>query len=272
MTKEIERIESNNISFPFAVNKEIDILIPQEQRKSFQKSFAYLRKKLQIRPTRKTYIDSILKKCKARFFRTINDCLNRCLKKHISKFPQSFITDISIESNKWLIDLTVQEICHYLILSNKNCMEFCFENNICYEGKEKLLKFILYNKISDLYQLYIKSKRYQREIQSMKKSAGLKMSLLYIFVSENFINYYLFSKPHLCKRLKRNNNEKNIINISNNNSNFGEEKKSTFIPLLIDNSENIKVLNDYRKENNDSNVVNEPSTIKCIKNKIGEEF
>ena len=165
MIKEIERIESNNISFPFAVNKEIDILIPQDQRKSFQKSFAYLRKKLQIKPTRKTYIDSILKKCKARFFRTINDCLNRCLKKHISKFPQSFITDISIESNKWLIDLTVQEICHYLIFSNKNCEEFSFENNICYEGKEKFLKFILYNKISDLYLLYIKSKRYQREIQ-----------------------------------------------------------------------------------------------------------
>ena len=161
MTKEIERIESNN----FAINKDIDILIPKDQRKSFQKSFAYLRKKLQIKPTRKTYIDSILKKCKAKFFRAINDCLNRCLKKHISKFPQSFITDISIESNKWLIDLTVREIYQYFILSNKNCEEFCFENNICYEGKEKLLKVILYNKISDLYQLYIKSKRYQREIQ-----------------------------------------------------------------------------------------------------------
>jgi hypothetical protein len=274
MTKEIERIESNNFAFPFAINKDIDILIPKDQRKSFQKSFAYLRKKLQIKPTRKTYIDSILKKCKARFFKAINDCLNKCLKKHISKFPQSFITDISIESNKWLIDLTVREIYQYFILSNKNCMEFCFENNICYEGKEKLLKVILYNKISDLYQLYIKSKRYQREIQSIKKSSGLKMSLLYIFVSENFINYYLFSKPHLCKRLKRKtiNNDNNKINISNNNSNFGEVKKSTFISLFIDNSENIKVLNDSQKENNDSNIVNESSTIKCIKNKIGKEF
>ena len=87
------------------------------------------------------------------------------------------------------------------------------------------------------------------------------MSLLYIFVSENFINYYLFSKPHLCKRLKRKtiNNDNNIINISNNKSNYGEVKKSTFISLFIDNSENIMVLNDSQKENRDLNAVNESS-------------
>ena len=144
MTKEMERIESNDIFFPFSINKEIDILIPQDQRITFQKSFAYLRKKLQVKPTRKTYIDSILKKCKARFFRAINDCLNRCLKKHINKFPQSFITNISIESNKVIIDLTVQEMYHHFKLSNKNFEEFCFDNKYCYEGKEQLLKYILF--------------------------------------------------------------------------------------------------------------------------------
>ena len=248
MTKEIEKNESNNILFPFKINKDIDTWLPQDQRISFQKSFAYLRKKLQIKQSRKTYIDSILKKCKARFFRAINDCMKRCLKIHITKFPQSFITNISIESNKLIIGLTVQEVYQQFNLSNINLGECCFEENLCYKGKENYLKFILYSKVSDLYLLYIQSKRYQREIQYIKNCVGIKMFLLYEFVSENFINYYLFSKPHFCKRLKRkkinNKNGVNIISIFNNNSTFEESKKSTLVSLFIDESENNTELNE----------------------------
>ncbi len=110
-----------------------------------------------------------------------------------------------------------------------------------------------------MYLLYIQSKRYKREIQSIKKSVGLKMSLLYIFVSENFINYYLFSKPHFCKRIRKKKfNGDNLTSISNNNSNFGESKKSTIISLFVDNPENIILLNEAKEaptENNNSNVV-----------------
>jgi hypothetical protein len=202
MTKEIERIESNN----FAINKDIDILIPKDQRKSFQKSFAYLRKKLQIKPTRKTYIDSILKKCKARFFKAISDCLRQCVKIQIKKFPQSFITNISIEYNKYILKLTVSELYHIFNLSNDGLDES--NENCFFIGKESYFKYIYYSKISDLYISYIQSKRYKREIESIKYNLGMKMLLLYEFVSENFVNYYTFSQPHLCKNNNLKHNDK----------------------------------------------------------------
>ena len=232
MAKEIEKNESNNFFCPFTINKELAIYLSHENNLSFQQTFAHLRKKLQIKPSRKTYIDSILKKCKVRFFKAINDCLKKCLKIKIQKFPQSFITNISIEKNKIILELTVHELYKKYNLSNIN-LEECIEKNLCYEGKEKYLKYICYSKISDLYLLFIQSKRYKKEIKYIKKHIGLKMFLLYIFVSENYVNYFLFSKPHLCNN--NNNNEKKNNNTKNNifyNSSNGESK-STIISLSL---------------------------------------
>jgi len=72
------------------------------------------------------------------------------------------------------------------------------------------------------------------------------MFLLYLFVSENYVNYYLFSKPHFCKNLKRkkllnknkNDNEKITICHNNNNTIYCESKKSTIFSVIIDESEN----------------------------------
>ena len=236
MEKEVEKDDSNKTLFPFTINKDIEIWIPQENRISFQKTFAYLRKKLQIKQSRKTYIDSILKKCKARFFKALNDILKQCLKIHLRKFPQSFITNISIEYNKLILGFTVQELYKTYNLSKIN-LEECFEKNECYEGKENYLKYILYSKISDLYLLYINSNRYKREIKYIKNNIGIKMYLLYELVSDNFVNYYSFSKPHFCR--KNNNkqldqNEDNKISNCQNNLFYEESKKSTIISLFID--------------------------------------
>ena len=200
MAKEIEKNESKNNLFPFTVNKDLDIWLPKEKRTSFQKCFSFLRKKLQIKQSRKTYIDSILKKCKARFFKAINDCLKICLKIHIKKFPQSFITNISIEKNKSILGLTVQDIYQNFNLSNIN-IEECIKEDLCYKDKEKYLKYICKTKISDLYFLYIQSKRYIREIQYIKNRIGIKMYLLYIFVSENFVNYYIYGRKIKNKKM-----------------------------------------------------------------------
>ena len=97
MEKNLKLCKENTTLFPFSINKEIDTWLPLEERVSFPKSFSYLRKKLQIKQSRKTHIDSILKKCKARFFKAISDCIKQCVKIQIKKFPQSFITNISIE-------------------------------------------------------------------------------------------------------------------------------------------------------------------------------
>ena len=199
MEKDLKLCEKKVSLFPFSINEEIDIWLPEEKRISFPKSFAYLRKKLQIKQSRKTHIDSILKKCKARFFRAVNDCIKQCVKIRINKFPQSFITNISIEYNKYILKLTVFELYKTFNLFIDN---IDFSNKDCFfPGKEKYFEYIYYSKISDLYISYIQSKRYKREIEGIKNNLGLKMYLLYEFVSENFINYYDFSQPHFCKNI-----------------------------------------------------------------------
>lgn len=240
MEKENEKQVSNQFLFPFIINKDIDTWIPQENRTSFQKTFAYLRKRLQIKLTRKTYIDSILKKCKGRFFKALNDILKQCLKIHIRKFPQSFITNISIEYNKLILQCTVQELYKTYNLTNIN-LEECFEKKECYEGKENYFKFIIYSKISDLYLLYIQSKRYKREILYIKNNIGIKMFLLYELVSDNYVNYYYFSKPHFCNKKSKkelNQNEDNNNSICKNNLFYIKSEKSTIISFYCDELEN----------------------------------
>ena len=197
MEKNLKLCKENTTLFPFSINKEIDTWLPLKERVSFPKSFSYLRKKLQIKQSRKTHIDSILKKCKARFFKAISDCIKQCVKIQIKKFPQSFITNISIEYNKYILKLTVYELYQIFNLS-KDVLDESNENCF-FSGKERYFKYIYYSKISDLYISYIQSKRYKREIESIKYNLGMKMLLLYEFVSENFVNYYTFSQPHLCK-------------------------------------------------------------------------
>lgn len=199
MEKDLKLCEKKVSPFPFSINPEIDILLPEDKRVSFPKSFAYLRKKLQIKQSRKTHIDSILKKCKARFFRAINDILKQCIKIQIKKFPQSFITNISIDYNKYILKLTVSELYQlFNLFIDKLDLS---DKNYFYSGKETYFEYIYYSKISDLYISYIRSKRYRREIEGIKINLGLKMYYLYEFVSENFINYYTFSQPHFCKNI-----------------------------------------------------------------------
>ena len=72
--------------------------------------------------------------------------------------------------------------------------------------------------------------KYKKEIDIIKKYIGIKMFYLYIFVSENYINYYLFSKPHFCK----NNNAKKIYN----EKVVVEESQKSTISFSFDKSEN----------------------------------
>ena len=199
----MEEGEQKNNFFPYIVNPDIDILLPKEKRTSFQKSFAYLRKKLQIKLTRKSNIDSILKKCKGKFFKAINDCLKKCTnKKEVFKIPTTFITNISIENNKNIFTKSFIELNKEFNLPPINIDEFINEGK-CIKGKENYFRYILVSKISELYKLYIQSKRYKREVNIIKNISGIKMMLLYKFVSENFINYFLYTKPHFCKKSQK---------------------------------------------------------------------
>ncbi len=82
------------------------------------------------------------------------------------------------------------------------------------------------------------------------------MFLLYEFVSDNFVNYYSFSKPHFCNKnnskIIKNRNEENTINIGQNNLIFDESKKSTLISFYIEESENNSQLNEFNKDSDNS--------------------
>ena len=55
-----------NLILPFDVN------IPEEIPKNFYAIFTHIKKCLQIRPSKKISIHNLLKKSKAKFFKTIN--------------------------------------------------------------------------------------------------------------------------------------------------------------------------------------------------------
>lgn len=209
----------------YKISKDIDIEIPKEMKSmSFQSFFTFLRKTLQIKYTRRIHIDSILKKCKGKFYKAINDCLRKCLKINIKKLPQVYITNISIDYNKCFFDFTVNDLYTYFNLMPYP-METILQREYCVKGKEDFFKYIFLSKINNLYLVFIESHRYKKEIELMKKQKGIKLAFLHQFVAENFINYYYYSKPHIKKTKivdinKKNNNDKNNNNaIINNNSN-----------------------------------------------------
>ena len=233
-------------------NLEINAFLQEEKNLTFQQNFTCLRKKLQIKLTRKTYIDSILKKCKGRFFKAINDCLRKCTFIYIHKLPQRFITDISIDYNKFFFNYTTNDLYRYFNLKPFNKEIKSEDCNFCIKGKEHYLKFLLSSKLYDLYNIFIDSKRYKKEVEGIKNNSGVKMSLLYQFVSENYYNYYLFSKPRLNKK-KRLKNEKNNNN-NNKSNNINNKKFNTFIsetnitPINLDES-NIEYININKRQN-----------------------
>jgi hypothetical protein len=70
-------------------------------------------------------------------------------------------------------------------------------------------------------------------IELIKDKKGIKIAKLYQFVSDNFVNYYVFSKAHMKKNNFLNDgstqnsnkdNSKSILNNTEQNNGSGEEK------------------------------------------------
>ena len=253
----------------YKINEDFGIEIPKEMRfMTFQGFFTFLRKTLQIKYTRRIHIDSILKKCKGKFFKAVNDCLKQCVKINLKKLPQTYITNISIEYNKQFLDFTINDLYNYFNLSPYP-METILQKDYCVKGKESFFKYIFLSKIKNLYSIYIQSKRYKRELESMKRQKGIKMVYLHQFVAENFISYYCYSKPHIKKNkniearnnVKDNNNNNinnnNINNINNiNNNNINNNINNNMIDYNNINNNNINYNNINNNNNNYNNNIN----------------
>ena len=224
----------------YIVNDSIHANLPKDLNSlTFQGLFTYLRKSLQIKYTRSIHIDSILKKCKGKFFKCINDCLKKCLKINIRKLPQSYITNISIEYNKKFLDFTIKDLYTYFKLTPYS-MEVILLKDYFHKGKENYFKYIYLSKITDLYLEYLQSKRYKKECEIMKRHKGIKSIFLHQFVAENFINYYSYSKPHIRKLKKMNSKKESIENNNNNNLRINLSEAKTKVARIKFNIINVK--------------------------------
>ena len=95
----------------FKLIKDMGIEMPKDtELKTFQTLFTYVRNSLKIKYTRNIHIDSILKKCKSKFYKAVNDCIRKCVKINIKKVPQAFITNISIKYNNQFLKCTINKL------------------------------------------------------------------------------------------------------------------------------------------------------------------
>ena len=202
-----------------------NFIIPKEYCSTFQSIFTYIRKKYQVKFSRKSQIDSLLKKCKGKFFKTIHEVMNKCLNIVVKRLPQYFITNITIEYNQKYLGKNVIQI--YQEFNNLPDFQSLQSNNIIKSNKEKLFcEFCSYS-LFNLYDIFCESERFNKEIKDVKIQDGKRVGLLYEFVSLNFSAYYKYSKPHFIKNKEITSQSGNIENASKTNDN--DVKKDTNI-------------------------------------------
>ena len=179
----------------------IDFPIPDKENKSFQSIFTFIRKKLQIKASRKNHIDSLLKKSKGKFFRAIYEGIKLWLNLRVYHLPQEFITNITIEYNKKYLNKKIIDIYNEfnLLPTIKEIMEKKLYKN----GKFEIFKEIVSYDYITLYDIYTKSNRFKRDIDSIKIDEGKRIAVLYEFVAKNFCVYYLDRKEQKKKSQKK---------------------------------------------------------------------
>ena len=207
-----------------------DINIPAESINNFQKIFTLLRKKLQIKNLRKNHLDSLLKKIKGKFCKAIHEGLKVCLNLLINRLPQSFITNITLDYNKKMLNKKIIEIYdEYKILPEIDKMKNYLKN----DKKEIFFDFI-HQKYKECYDSYIKSDRFKKDLNEIVMLEGKKFGILYEFVAINFILYYennqqIYKKAEEEKSLdisKEKEDIKNEINEDKKLFNISTEQKN----------------------------------------------
>ena len=159
------------------------------------------------RPLRKTKIDSILKKCKSKFFRAVQDSIKKITNDltQINRLPQSFITNINIDYNKNYMNKTIFEIYKSLNLVNQ---EKEFFIGISPENIPKLKSLLNYT-YSQLFNVYTESQRFKEDCEVIREKEGEKFEILYKYVSKIYIRYYSLSKGNRPKKIHKNQFGKN---------------------------------------------------------------
>ena len=130
------------------------------------------------------------------------------------RLPQVFITNITIEYNLNYLEKTIFQIYKEFDLIQN--IELVDDEIIKIKNKE-LFKIFTKYKFYELYEIYIESKCYQKDMNKVINKNGKNIGILYEFVSKNFIFYYMNSRNKILKIDEysdkyQNNKEKNNKN------------------------------------------------------------
>ena len=154
---------------------------------------------------RKENSDNIRKKIKSRFLKVLKNKVNEKLKnagseKFFKFLPQKFISNISKEINKAVLNLSFQE------LFSKNFCEGEKENEINFNHNQLVLKYLENNKeiceksnynnfknmkFYEIYNEYLKSKEFEMEITSLKNEKETDKYIKdYIIKASDLIDFF----------------------------------------------------------------------------------
>jgi hypothetical protein len=160
---------------------------------SINRKFKYFRKSLDIKyHKRKTEIDCLLKKCKTKFAKAFHEILYKRLKLRGKnyKLPLSFVTNINIDYNKKYLNYKMIQIYEeYKIFVNIDRLKVDLTNI-----RFKIFLYIINKTYKELFQEYLKSKKYIDDCEIIDNEEGLEIGLLFRYVSQIFVDYYHFRK------------------------------------------------------------------------------
>ena len=163
--------------------KRLNLMVPNKNEKYQQKSnsrkeinvfysrIKYIRKKYNIKKSRKNHIDSLVKKAKSKFLKAIYECLKYCLHScSLYRLPQKFIINTRIEYNKRVLNKTVEEI--YSEFKLLPTYETLVDENKVYQNKQDLLYCLMKSKLKDIYKYYISSDLYKLDKKRIESKSG----------------------------------------------------------------------------------------------------
>jgi hypothetical protein len=217
MSKNIQRNKSNFfINVDFLNQKELSL-------NNFNEIFITIRKKLHVKHTRKSEVDSLLKKAKCKFFQTVHKIMRYCLNITVNRLPQVFITNITIEYNRNYLEKTIIQIYNeFDLIQNLKKID----DVIRIKNKE-LFKIFSKYKFYELYGEYIESQCYKKDVNKVINKNGKNIGTLYEFVSKNFIIYYLSNKTRIIKIESNEDKDYNKFNNEDTNSKIENEEEKT---------------------------------------------
>ena len=167
---------------------------------SFHINFNNLRIKLGIEDSRKTHIDSLLKKAKSKCLKAIHEVLKLSLNLLIGRLPQNFITNIKIDFNKKYLSKSIGNIYYeYKLLPS---YEEIINRNLIRKGKFDLFNETYNSSFEYAYMIYIESDLYKKDFEMISLKDGYKNAFLYDYVAKNMCEYFFLSKGNKKKVFK----------------------------------------------------------------------